>query len=266
MRPLLIVGPPRCGKSELAQCIANCTGRPLVVADAASLEVQLAEPAQPAPVIEVASETWLNRSTRILALDRSVVVSVRKIDGRDGTLAPNYDTCREDGLWKCTDTAFCEAHGVVSFDYQKLASIAEDVMAIWRRDPIAVAVGERSYVVDIGRGIIEQRCKAVLGGHSTIVLITDSNVDRLHGSRVDEALLATGSRLVRVVIAAGEEQKHLGTLRQIFEQAQSGGIDRGSPIVAVGGGVVSDIAGFAAAIWMRGLRWFADANDIAGDG
>ena len=264
MRPLLVVGPPRSGKSEVAQRLAECTGRSLLVADATNLEAHLAHPVQPAPVIDVSSETWLNRGTRLLALDRCIVVSVRSIDGHDGTLALSDDNSRELSLWKCADVAFCEAHEVVRFERQKLASIVEAISAIWQRDPIAVAVGQRSYVVDIGRGITEQRCKALLGGHATIMLVTDSNVNRLHGVRVDGALLATGSRLVKVVLGPGEEQKHMGTLGVIFEHAQRGGIDRGSPIVGVGGGVVTDVAGFAAATWMRGLRWFALPTTLLG--
>jgi len=145
-----------------------------------------------------------------------------------------------------------------------LPSLAEEVTAIWRRDPMAVAAGDRTYLVDIGRGIVEERFASLLGRSATILLITDSNVECLHGERIEAALRATGSRPVKVVFAAGEKQKQLATLGQIFDQAQRGGIDRTSPLIAVGGGVVTDIGGFAAATWMRGLRWIGVPTTLLG--
>ena len=245
IRPLLIVGPPGCGKSELAQRVAARAERPLKIADARSLQACLTQ--GEAAVIDVSSEAWLRRETRVMALDHAVVISVEGIVGRDGTGASSGDGSEADLLWLQATAAFCEAHRVVAFDEHDLQAIVEDVMASWRRDPIAVAVGERSYVVEVGRGIAEERCRALLQGQAALMLITDSNVERLHGPRMRRALTATGSRIVSVVFAAGEEQKQLGTLREIYEQAQQGGIDRSSRVVAFGGGVVTDIGGLVAA-------------------
>lgn len=263
MRPLVVVGPPSSGKSELAQWVANRTRRPLELADGQRLEALLSEHSPAPPVIDLSSVAWLERPTRILTLDRSVVVSVGDFDGCDGTHTSS-DGGSDNPLWKHLATPFLEAHCVVQFNRQKLGSIAEDVTAVWQRDPVAVAAGERSYVVDIGRGILEHRVQALLKGNSTLLLVTDSNVQRLHGARANDALAATGSRVVSAVFEAGEAQKHLGTLRDIFEAAQRGGIDRGSPVVAFGGGVVTDIGGLTAATWLRGLRWFAVPTTLLG--
>jgi shikimate kinase/3-dehydroquinate synthase len=264
MRPLLVVGPPRPGKSELARSVAELTGRPLIDADTEGLESHLEMRVVQSPIINVKSDVWLNRTTRVMALDRSVVVSVYDSDGHDGTRQALHADSREDRLWDAALPAFREAHRVVQFDPQKLPSLAEEVAAIWRRDPMAVAAGDRSYLVDIGRGIVEERFAALLGRSATILFITDSNVECLHGARIEAALRATGSRAVKVVFAAGEEQKHLTTLGQIFDQAKRGGIDRTSPVIAVGGGVVTDIGGFAAATWMRGLRWISVPTTLLG--
>jgi shikimate kinase/3-dehydroquinate synthase len=235
-----------------------------MVANASNLEALLGQAEEQAAVVDVASEAWLDRRTRVLALDRGVVVSLHNAFWHDGTRVSGRNGSCEERLWENAETAFCEAHQVFGFDRRQVASISEEVTALWRRDPIAVAAGGRSYVVDIGRGIVEQRCGAMLGGQATILLITDSNVNRLMGNRVDDALLATGSRVVKVVMAAGEESKHLGTMREIFEQAQCGGIDRSSTVVAVGGGVVTDIGGFVAATWMRGLPWIGVPTTLLG--
>ena len=263
-RPLLVVGPPHSGKTELAESVARHTGCELLHADAANLDTQLAETARPAAVIEVDSDAWLDRRARVLALDRSVVVSVRNGDGHDGTIPTSHEQFATAALWKNATTSFTEAHKVVDFDREELTSISGEVAALWQRCPVAIAAGERSYVVDVGQGITEQCCLESLIGHTTLLLITDSNVDKLHGTRVAEAIQATGARSVKVVLGAGEEQKHLGTLSEIFDQAQRGGVDRSSSIVAVGGGVVTDIAGFAAAVWMRGLRWVAFPTTLLG--
>ncbi len=226
IRPLLIVGPPGSAKSELAQRVAERAERPLKIADAQSLQACLMQ--REASVIEVSSEAWLTRETRVMALQHGVVVSLGGLVGRDGTRASSSEGADENPLWLQTTAAFCEAHQVVTFDQHLAPAIVDDVMAIWRRDPIAVAIGERSYVVDIGRGIVQERCQALLQGQAALMLITDSNVDRLHGPRMRQALMATGSRIVDAVFVAGEEQKHLGTLREIYERAQQGGIDRSS--------------------------------------
>jgi shikimate kinase/3-dehydroquinate synthase len=264
MRPLLVVGPPYSGKTELAESVARHSGQVLLRADAANLESRLAETAGQAAVIEVDSDAWLDRRTRVLALDRSIVVSVRNIDGHDGTAPAGHDESVSFALWKNAANSFNEAHKVVQYDKEKLTSIVGEVAAAWQRCPVAVAAAERSYRVDVGRGITEQCSLENLSGHTTLLLITDSNVDRLHGTRIANAIQATGARLVKTVFAAGEEQKHLGTLSEIFEQAQRGGVDRSTTVVAVGGGVVTDIAGFAAATWMRGLRWAAFPTTLLG--
>jgi 3-dehydroquinate synthase len=264
MRPLLVVGPPYSGKTEVAETVARYSAQVLLRADASNLESRLVETQWQAAVIELDSDAWLERKTRIIALNRSIVVSVRNIDGHDGTAPAGRDEFASRALWKSATDSFSEAHKVVDYDREKLSSIAVDVMAIWQRCPVAVAVGERSYIVEVGRGITERCCLENLSGQAALLLITDSNVDRLHGARVDSAVQATGARLVKTVFAAGEEQKHLGTLSEIFEQAQRGGVDRSSSVVAVGGGVVTDIAGFAAATWMRGLRWVAFPTTLLG--
>ncbi len=263
-RPLLVVGPPYSGKTELAESIARHTGQALLRADATNLESKLIETMRQPAVIEVDSDAWLDRSTRVLALDRSIVVSVGNIDGHHGPAPTSRDQFTSAALWKSAANSFNEAHKVVEYNREKLTSIVGEVVALWQRRPLAVAAGERSYLVEVGRGITEQCCLENLNGHPTLLVITDSNVDGLHGARIANAILATGARLVKTVFAAGEAQKHLGTLSEILEQAQRAGVDRSCSVVAVGGGVVTDIGGFAAAIWMRGLRWVAVPTTLLG--
>ena len=92
--------------------------------------------------------------------------------------------------------------------------------------------------------------------HATqAVLVTDSHVGPLYGARAERSLKRAGLRVTRVQIPAGERAKselHLSGLWRAFAAA---GLTRSGVVVALGGGVVGDLAGFAAATWLRGLPW-----------
>jgi shikimate kinase/3-dehydroquinate synthase len=219
-------------------------------------------------VIEVSSEAWLDRSVRVACIDRCVVVSVAASRGLGGTLPAARGDC-EAKLWQAAASAFAEAHEVVVVDpkVEPLAAIdaaASRVLRLWQRDPVGVAVGDRSYQIEVGHGMLDARLSDLLVGSASHLVVTDSNVERLYGNRFDRVLLASGARIVKVVFEAGEQQKHLQTLSKIYGAAQAGGIDRSSRVVAIGGGVVTDVAGFAAATWMRGLRWFGVSTTLLG--
>lgn len=87
------------------------------------------------------------------------------------------------------------------------------------------------------------------------VVVADSNTDPLYGGRVEEALRAAGIEVVRTVIPAGEEHKTLETVQNIWRAFLRAGLGRDDFAVAVGGGVTGDLTGFAAATWMRGMKW-----------
>ncbi|MGC4069665.1 MAG: 3-dehydroquinate synthase family protein [Polyangiaceae bacterium] len=80
-------------------------------------------------------------------------------------------------------------------------------------------------------------------------------MDRLHGERLRAGVAATGMRVEPMVLPPGEETKCLATLGSIFDRALERGIDRSCWVMAGGGGVVTDISGLVAALWMRGLKW-----------
>jgi len=84
-------------------------------------------------------------------------------------------------------------------------------------------------------------------------LITDGNVDALYGDTVMDALQNGGMELVRIVIPAGEASKSMEQITDVCRQMLQAGLDRHSFLIALGGGVVGDAAGFAAAIFQRGI-------------
>jgi shikimate kinase/3-dehydroquinate synthase len=109
--------------------------------------------------------------------------------------------------------------------------------------------------VDVGRGIAATRLPEVVDGASLALLITDRNVDGPHGPPALAALQGAGIRTAKLVLEPGEEHKHMGSLEAIWRAALGAAADRKSRFVALGGGVVSDVAGFAAATYMRGVPW-----------
>jgi len=259
IRPLLVVGPPGSRKSEFAGLVARRVGCRLEEADATALEVLLAKGVSESTVVDVASEVWLDRLTRVRALDRSVVVSVESKLEPDGA-----STTGGVDLWRYVTVPFRESHENVSCSPEARETAVDQVIEVWRRDPIAVAAGERSYVIDVGQGIFEARCESLLARDVATLFVTDSNVERLYGERVRHVLARANSRSVVAVFTAGEEQKNLATLQRILEQAQRGGIDRTCRVLAFGGGVVTDVGGFVAATWMRGLQWISAPTTLLG--
>jgi shikimate kinase/3-dehydroquinate synthase len=259
-RPLIVVGPPSSLKSKVAHVLSERSGRRLAAADVNALREQWS--AHDAPVIEVSSEVWLDRALRVEAMERCVVVAV--VCSVSCDTQPLGHGSLEARLWGAAAGAFEEAHFVAYVEEGSVEEAASEALLIWQRDPIAVAAGARSYRVEVGHGVVDSRLSGLLVGSATNLVVTDSNVERLYGARFDEVLGGSGSRLVKVVFEAGEQQKHLLTLTKIYEAAQSGGIDRSSKVVAIGGGVVTDVAGFAAATWMRGLRWFGISTTLLG--
>jgi 3-dehydroquinate synthase len=117
-----------------------------------------------------------------------------------------------------------------------------------------VHLGARSYAVQIGPGLLDAagpECARLRLGRRAAV-VTQSAVAP-HATRVTESLRGAGFDPVVLTVAEGEEAKSLREAERLWDGFSAAGLDRGSPVVAVGGGVVGDLAGFAASTFMRGL-------------
>jgi 3-dehydroquinate synthase len=101
-------------------------------------------------------------------------------------------------------------------------------------------------------------------GEGTTVWVTDSTVVRQVWRRI-RAMSSWGSeRLDPLVVPAGESSKSIRGVERLYRQFLQRGLDRHSRVIAVGGGLVTDLAGFAAASWMRGIRWTAIPTTLLG--
>ncbi|MEO1017895.1 MAG: 3-dehydroquinate synthase [Pseudomonadota bacterium] len=121
---------------------------------------------------------------------------------------------------------------------------------------VNVALGARTYDVVIGYGLLDQA--GSLLAHKlqapTAILITDRHLEATrHLQRLQNALRTTGVKIETIVLPPGEATKSVDALEQLVDQILALGIDRQTPVIALSGGVIGDLAGFAAAITLRGL-------------
>lgn len=120
---------------------------------------------------------------------------------------------------------------------------------------LSVSLGERSYEIRVGTDIIAsvgEVCRELGLGRSAAV-VTNTTVGPLYYERVASSLAVAGFTPHRIVIPDGESFKNAETLNRIYDQLIDAALTRDSFIVALGGGVVGDMAGFAAASYLRGI-------------
>ncbi|HEY5297686.1 MAG TPA: 3-dehydroquinate synthase [Verrucomicrobiae bacterium] len=120
---------------------------------------------------------------------------------------------------------------------------------------VSVQLENRSYAIKIGAGLFAQlgaECAAQKFG-SRCAIITDTNVGKRFAKPVYESLVKAGFEPVFITVAAGETSKNLKSVHLCYDQLAAHRLERKSFIVALGGGVVGDLAGFVAATYLRGI-------------
>jgi 3-dehydroquinate synthase len=128
-----------------------------------------------------------------------------------------------------------------------------------RNDPatVKVALGDRSYDIVIGRGVIASLGTrlAALRPRAKIAIVTDENVARRHLTAVETVLADAGLASSRVIVPVGEGSKSFRIFEQVCEAIVAARIERSDLVIALGGGVIGDLAGFAASAVRRGLDY-----------
>jgi 3-dehydroquinate synthase len=122
---------------------------------------------------------------------------------------------------------------------------------------VRVSLAERSYEIHIGSNVIAATglLVAMQLGSRHAVIVTDPNVRQPHADRAMNSLIEAGVRVDGLMVAAGEQTKSPEQLVRLWNELLETGADRKSVIVAIGGGVIGDLAGFLAATYTRGLRF-----------
>lgn len=111
------------------------------------------------------------------------------------------------------------------------------------------------YPIHIGAGRLALLAQSVPADATSVVVVTNTTVGALYGDAVCGTLRAAGKPVLRVELPDGEQYKTWDSLNRIFDALLEHALDRHAVLVALGGGVVGDICGFAAACYMRGIRF-----------
>ena len=121
---------------------------------------------------------------------------------------------------------------------------------------LTVALPGREYQIEIQRGLLDQageRCRALLPRARKLAVVTDSNVLPLYLERTADSLKRAGFQVLCCSVPAGEAAKCPEQLVLLWEKMMAFGMTRTDGVAALGGGVVGDLAGFAAATLLRGV-------------
>ena len=122
---------------------------------------------------------------------------------------------------------------------------------------VSVPRGRIRYPIRVAPGILSRAGDVMLGIRASgkVLVVTDRTVARLYGARFLASLRRAGFTPHAIALPTGERTKTLASVRRLCERWARWRVDRSVPVLALGGGVVSDIAGFAAAAYARGLDW-----------
>ena len=123
------------------------------------------------------------------------------------------------------------------------------------RERVRVALGDRSYDIIVGAGCLADlgACMRQTGLRGKAMIVTDRTVAKLYGDVVMRSLSSADFNVHIIELSPGERAKSLQWTSRVLNALAQARMERESPIVALGGGVVGDLAGFAAAIYLRGL-------------
>ena len=287
MRHLFLYGPPGSGKSTIGRLLAERLGLPFTDLDTVIVETagrpipqifaEEGEPgfrarekqaladmgARPRHVVALGGGALLDPACRALAEENGEVLCLactlealcRRIDNAPGSrpLAGNHAALEKLMASRAAHYAsFPRRLDVTTGTPETLAEAAETLFGAWRIDsgdvPSLVFAGS-NLIAGLGEEV------ASLGLGKRAVVVCDANTDPFYGDRVEASLRAAGVETFRTVIAAGESTKTLATVQSIWGAFLRAGLARDDFAVAVGGGVTGDLTGFAAATWMRGIRW-----------
>ena len=155
---------------------------------------------------------------------------------------------------------YLEADLVVATDHRSAGSVAEQLASRLPAEGVErvqVDIPGAGHEIVIGHGLAHLVGPALRrsGAGNTVVLVTDPNVGKAHADHVLEALREAGCAPALFTVPVGEAAKQMDELARLYEYLAALRLDRGGALIALGGGAVGDLTGFAAATWLRGVRY-----------
>lgn len=235
----------------------------------ALVEAQLADPRP--RVVALGGGALLDRPLRLRLLAAGTVLTLRADVGEllsRASAQPGQrplldgDPGRLSALLDQRQAAYAESHGSVDTTGRSVEQVAEALRALVAEADLVVALGLRSYPVRVGRGPSGLRSLLARVAPSSGLAVLDPTVGQLHGARIERDL--PPGRWSRLDLPPGEAAKNPGTLLALWSRLQAEAMDRQGLVLGVGGGVTTDLAGLAAATWLRGVRWVAAPTTLLG--
>jgi len=138
---------------------------------------------------------------------------------------------------------------------QNRSTLGWSVLTVWRMRVAKVPLGERTYSILIGGGLLKRLgayCRELALG-KRCALITDRNVGPLYARAAQQSLGKAGFEPLLITVPAGEKAKRLEVVARCYDQLAAHRLERRSFVLALGGGVVGDLAGFVASSYLRGI-------------
>jgi shikimate kinase / 3-dehydroquinate synthase len=224
-------------------------------------------------VVALGGGSLLDRGLRRQTLERAIVIVLqapvetlaRRLRGatnRPLLAGGSFDAKLERLVAERADS-YAECHATLETEGRPPTALADDVRALARSRRQVVALGQRSYVVEVGEGwgpLVRHFERSKTNG---IFRVTDTNVSEAVGPDIRRAF-GWVQQPFHVTLEPGEERKNLETMRELWQRAQAAGVDRWWTFLGLGGGVVTDITGFLAATWLRGVSWVAAPTSLLG--
>jgi shikimate kinase/3-dehydroquinate synthase len=227
-------------------------------------------------VLDALNVRAMQEAGRVLVLDAPIDRLVERLAADDLSARPLLAglsgpalRARLDELAQARQAAYAAAGERVACGARSPQGVAELVLRMLgaqRQIPVVIPRPDRcEYFITIGRdltgAVVEQALRLtagpLLGSPSKparrVALLSDSTVGPLHGDPLQAALEAAGLQVLRVTVPAGEAAKSLTQLAAVYDALVAGGADRRTPLIAVGGGVVTDLGGFVGATLFRGV-------------
>jgi 3-dehydroquinate synthase len=151
--------------------------------------------------------------------------------------------------------AYAECHGAIDTSGLSVEVVAAGVLELAADPAVVVPLGTRTYRVEIGAGTRARLPERVarMARSPRVVLVSDDNVRDPWADPLAADLRRSGKDVTIVILPAGEEHKTVRSVERIWEAALGAPLDRSGGLLAIGGGVVGDLTGFAAATLLRGV-------------
>ena len=216
-------------------------------------------------LVNPANREMITRTSLVICLTASISAIQARVGGE--THRPLLDAAdwqqRIEALLDQRAAAYAEIPYQIDTTDRTIDEVADDVIALAKsgvtgvlRLPVALPDGS-GYDILLGSGLLAHT-PALMQAHGLtgdVVIVSDEHVARHWAQPLQDAFTAAGVSVALVTLPAGEIHKNLASISKLYDEFLAAGLDRSGIVLALGGGVVGDMAGFAAATYLRGVRF-----------